>query len=70
MPGVDWPYSLLTRHKDEVSQKVAANIKTAGPNVSRETIINYVDHLKESLKGISTSNIFNYDETNLQDDPG
>lgn len=61
MPGVDWPYSLLTRHKDEVSQKVAANIKTAGPNV---------DHLKESLKGISTSNIFNYDETNLQDDPG
>nr|CAI5850750.1 unnamed protein product [Callosobruchus analis] len=27
MPGIDWARSLLERHKGEISQKVAANIK-------------------------------------------
>lgn len=70
VPGIDWAYSLLQRHKDELSQKVAANIKRARANVSRETVINYFDNLLETLKDIPACRIFNYDETNLQDDPG
>ena len=30
---------------------------------------NYFEHLQESLEGVQPANIFNYDETNLADDP-
>ncbi|KAK9729901.1 CENP-B N-terminal DNA-binding domain [Popillia japonica] len=57
VPGVKWAYSLLNRHKDEVSQKVAANIKRARANVSRETVNKYFDHLRETLKDVPVGNV-------------
>lgn len=35
-----------------------------------ETINNYFDELTNELKDVPLSNIVNYDETNLSDDPG
>lgn len=63
MPGKDWLYSLLARHKNEIRQKRRAN-------VSRETTEEYFQNLRETLKDVPTCNMFNYDKTNLQDDPG
>lgn len=70
IPGVDWAYSLLKRHKDCYSQRVAANIKRARAQVSKETLTEYFENLKYTVKDVPSSNIFNYDESNLSDDPG
>lgn len=70
MPGKDWVYSLIQRHKTEVTQRLAANIKRTRADVSRDTIIEYFRNLRVTLSDIPPNNIFNYDETNLQDDPG
>lgn len=37
--------------------------------VSKEVIENYFENLRESLKDVLPENLFNYDETNLTDDP-
>lgn len=58
MPGKDWVYSLLARHKNEIRQKRRAN-------VSRETTEEYFQNLRETLKDVPTCNMFNYDKTNL-----
>ncbi|KAB0804586.1 hypothetical protein PPYR_01556 [Photinus pyralis] len=39
LPGVDWVHSLLTRHKKDITQRLAANIKRARADVSREILI-------------------------------
>lgn len=38
--------------------------------ITEEDINQYFDNLEESLKDVPASNIFNYDETNVTDDPG
>lgn len=70
LPGNDWVYSLLQRHNDAVVKKVAANIKRSRASVSKQTITEYFNNLRQTLQDIPASNIFNYDETNVQDDPG
>lgn len=70
LPGKDWVFSLLERHKNDITQRLSANIKRARANVSREILQQYFDNLKTTLDGIPPQNIYNYDETNLQDDPG
>ncbi|XP_060810031.1 uncharacterized protein LOC132904125 [Amyelois transitella] len=70
MPGQDWAYSLLNRHKNQYSQRVSTNIKRARAAVSRESIEEYFKNLENTLKEVPDSNIFNYDESNLSDDPG
>lgn len=70
LPGPDWVYSLLKRHKTELTQRLAANIKRARADVSRDVLNKYFDNLQETIEGIPASHVFNYDETNLQDDPG
>ena len=46
------------------------NIKRSRAGVTPETINNYFDELTNELKDVPLSNIVNYDETNLSDDPG
>lgn len=70
IPGVDWTYSLLERHKDSYGQRIATNIKRARATVSRVTLAEFYDNLENTLKDLPSSNIFNYDESNLSDDPG
>ncbi|XP_055643403.1 uncharacterized protein LOC129779755 [Toxorhynchites rutilus septentrionalis] len=58
------------RDHQQLSKRFAQNIKLKRAAITRETIAEYMANLKESLEGVPASNIFNYDETNLSDDPG
>ncbi|CAH0714205.1 unnamed protein product, partial [Brenthis ino] len=69
-PGPDFVQSFLLRHKNEISQRVCENIKRVRAKVSPDTIKEYFIELAKSLNGVPASNILNYDETNLTDDPG
>lgn len=70
LPGIDWAYSLLKRHNNDITQRLAANIKRARADVSREILTDYFNNLRTTLDGIPACNVYNYDETNLLDDPG
>ncbi|XP_030754175.1 jerky protein homolog-like [Sitophilus oryzae] len=70
LPGKDWVRSLLKRHNTSVAQRVSANINKERASISRDTINKYFDNLKETVKDIPPQNIFNYDETNVNDEPG
>lgn len=70
IPGRDWVYSLIKRHKASLTQRLGANIKRARASVSPEVISQYFDNLKISIDNVPPSNLFNYDETNMADDPG
>ena len=70
IPGRDWVYSLIKRHKASLTQRLAANIKRARASVSPEVIRKYFENLQTSTHDVPPSNMFNYDETNMADDPG
>jgi len=68
-PGKDWAYSFLKRHRD-LTQRFSANIKRSRAEKSPEEIKKYVDNLKDTIPlDTPPENIYNYDETNLTDDP-
>lgn len=70
VPGIDWTYSLLNRQKDSFGQRLATNIKRARAAVSRQTLEAFYTTLENTIQDLPSSNIFNYDESNLADDPG
>lgn len=70
MPGRDWADSFLTRHKNILIVRMWQNIKCSCTGVTKSTINTYFDNLTNSLDSAPPSNILNYDETNLTDDPG
>lgn len=70
MPGWDWVNSFLKKNKDILAVRMCQNIKRSRAGISRITISEYFDKLAISLDGLPYSNILNYDETNLTDDPG
>ncbi|XP_022182344.1 uncharacterized protein LOC111042132 [Myzus persicae] len=69
LPGDDWARSLLKRH-NTLTRRITTNISRCRAEVSPSTINSYFDNLSSVLKDIPADNIFNYDEINLQDDPG
>lgn len=70
LPGEDWARSFLRRYKKEISLRWARNITVNRYSVTDEAINSYFDHLSEAVANIPPENIFNYDETNVTDDPG
>lgn len=70
LPGKEFIYSFLKRHKNELSHRMCQNIKRNRAAVSREVINDYFDCLEKELQGLPPQNIVNFDETNLCDDPG
>lgn len=70
MPGKTWADMFMKRHKQEISQRFCSNIKRVRAAVDEETIQLFFNHLKEEIEGIPSHCIYNYDETNLVDDPG
>jgi len=70
MPGVEFALSFLQRHAKSITPRICQNIKRARAAVSPEQINNYFNYLEKSIDGVPPSNIINYDETNLSDDPG
>ena len=70
MPGEDWAKSFLKRHSTTLSERISQNIKVFRASVGHKTITSYFSNLKAEIDGLPLSNIVNYDETNLTDDPG
>ena len=68
MPDVEWVKSFLKRNK-QLSVRFASNIKRKRAEVGT-VVINFFDNITPELAGVPPSNIWNYDETNLTDDPG
>ena len=67
MPGRDWLRGFMRRHN--LTKRKADKISSSRGRLSDETLNLYFDELEKELQGIPDSNIFNYDETNLTDDP-
>jgi len=75
LPSAEWARTFLKRHSALLTLRSCQNIKKVRAGVSPEEINNYFDNLVKSLKNedgsdISPNCIYNYDETNLTDDPG
>lgn len=75
IPSSDWARLFLKRHADTIALRMCQNIKQARARVNAESVNSYFDNLEQSLKNedgthVPPSHIFNYDETNLSDDPG
>ena len=68
-PRKKWTKSFLKRNK-ALSLRFSANIKKKRAAISDDTINGYFDNLTCELEGVDPRNIWNYDETNLIDDPG
>ena len=69
-PGKDWIKAFLNRHSDLLSVRTANLLKRSRGAVSREQIDEFFQHFSVATEGIPPENMFNYDETNLRDDPG
>lgn len=69
LPGYEWVKSFLKRHKN-LSCRISKNIKKVRAEISKKVIENYMENLKDVVKDIPCTNVWNYDETNLSDDPG
>lgn len=74
MPSSDFVRRFLQRHKEELSLRKCQNIKQTRACVNANEVKEFFANLKETLENeghpIPAENIFNYDETNLTDDPG
>ena len=69
-PGTDWVHSFLHRQHEIISQRMCRNICRKRAEITPTTVGDYFENLRVTLDGVSASNIINYDETNLTDDPG
>ena len=70
MPGRDWVYSFIRRNN--LSGRFASYIKRARASMTPEVIGDFFDELEKFFaeNEIYPQNIFNFDETNVTDDPG
>ena len=66
--GIDW-VRLFTK-RNNLTKRIADNVKSSCVLVNKEVIDKYFDNLSVELAGIPPEMIFNYDETNITDDPG
>ena len=69
IPGKDWVASFLKRYRGEMSLKKCPNLKATKAHITADIIHSFFDNLNESLSDVPPSNIFNFDETGLCDDP-
>lgn len=68
-PGRDWMEKFLNRHPD-LFERFVLNIKKTRAAIMPETFTKFINNLKEELINVPPENIWNFDETNVTDDPG
>ncbi|XP_031359072.1 uncharacterized protein LOC116182671 [Photinus pyralis] len=68
MPGKDFIEYFMSRHN--LSQRLATNISRSRASVSREVVTDFFNNVQEKLESTPPNQIFNFDETNVTDDPG
>ncbi|CAK1583545.1 unnamed protein product [Parnassius mnemosyne] len=69
-PGKAWLDNFLSRHSLDLSVRSTQNIKKNRAEKGVDEFMEYFRNLEETLKDVAPSNILNFDETNLTDDPG
>ena len=74
-PSAKWVQRFIRRHSKHLVSRLSQNIKRARAAVTAPIVQDFFKHLEETLKDadgnpIPPTHIFNYDETNLSDDPG
>ena len=69
LPGHEFAIHFKKRHP-ELTERFAGNIKRSGAKINQETVNEYFKNLESVLEGIPPDCVFDYDETNLSDDPG
>ena len=69
MPGPDWVDSFMKRHKDAVVARFARNISHARASIDESVIKDFFENIKKELEGVPSSNIWNFNESNLLNDP-
>ena len=69
VPGHEWVVSFLARQQAIITQRTCRKTRKRA-EVTLEVIGEYFDHLVETLEGVPPTNIINFYETNLSDDPG
>ena len=68
MPRNEWLCGFIKRHN--LTKRITDNVKAARDEVNHEIINSYFDNLEQCLNDVPPSNVYNYDETNISDDPG
>ncbi|KAJ8954924.1 hypothetical protein NQ314_006998 [Rhamnusium bicolor] len=68
IPGEDFLNSFIQRNN--LSIHLASNIKRSRASVGREDILNFFNNINNALNDVENFNIYNYDESNVTDDPG
>lgn len=75
LPSSEWAHCFMKRHKGDLSRRQCQNIKRSRASVSAKVVEDFYHNLRETLLDenkvpIVPERIFNYDETNLSDNPG
>src|SRR5277367_4060783 len=68
-PGVDYIENLIKRNPI-LTHRVAASMSLRRASVSADMLHKFYNNLATTIGDVPPSNIINYDETNLTDDPG
>jgi len=69
LPGSDFFEGFLRRHP-ALSVRQANNLKRARAEVTVDVVQSFFEHYAKVVEGVPPTNIWNCDETNLQEDPG
>ncbi|KAF2894648.1 hypothetical protein ILUMI_11524 [Ignelater luminosus] len=68
LPEIDWLH--FRKRNKELSIRLAENTKRCKTALSEEHVNNFFDEFDATVKDVPSTNIVNYDGTNLPDDPG
>ena len=68
VPGDDWFKSFIKRNN--LTQRLADNLKPAHAEIDALNVNLYFDELQHVVEDVPASHIYNYDETNVTEDPG
>ena len=73
-PSNDWAEAFLIRNKNSLTQRTSQNIKRSRAKITSKKVSEYFENLRSTLQisdaPVPSTHIFNYDESNLCDDPG
>ena len=68
IPGDDWAISFMKRWN--LTNRIATHIQRKQAEMSKEEVEKYFANIETELQGVCLQNIWNYDETNVRDNPG
>lgn len=69
IPGSDWMKNFIKRHP-ELSVRFAENVKRTRAAVDENMLRSFFENLESEIADVAPTNLWNFDETNLTDDPG